>query len=62
MTHELDALARAAYDAYGETTDHKNYAGLPMPAFDDLGDTIQAAWRASVAAVAREVLDGGAHR
>lgn len=56
MTHDVDALARTAYDAYGQTTDHKNYAGLPMPAFDDLGEKIQEAWRSAVAAVTREVL------
>jgi hypothetical protein len=52
---DVEQLARAAYAAYGESTGGKNYQGLPMPAFDDLGDTIQAAWRAAAAAVAVEV-------
>lgn len=49
-----DDLARIAYAAYGETTDHKNYRGDPMPAFDDFGDTIRAAWCAAAAAVVAE--------
>ena len=48
---DIDQLAQAAYDAYGETTGHKNYQGLPMPAWEDLGDQIQGAWRAAVQAV-----------
>lgn len=31
MRSIYDQLARIAYDAYGETTDHKNYRGGPMP-------------------------------
>lgn len=49
-------LARKAYDAYGRVTDHKNYQGLPMPLFDDLGETIQKAWCAAVDAVVNEVV------
>lgn len=45
-----DALARDAYAAYGEVTDHKNYQGLSMPAFDDLSETIRQAWRAAARA------------
>lgn len=52
MTDEQ--LARTAYEAYGEVTDHKNFRGDPMPAFDDLGPTIQAAWIAAAAAVRTE--------
>jgi hypothetical protein len=44
-------LAKLAYAAYGKTTDHKNYAGLPMPVWDDLGDAIQGAWVSAVNAV-----------
>ncbi len=44
-------MAKLAYAAYGQTTDFKNYQGNPMPAFDDLGDTIQAAWIAAANAV-----------
>lgn len=39
--------AKRAYDAYGAVTEHKNFQGDPMPAWDDLGDQIQAAWVAA---------------
>lgn len=45
-------MAKLAYAAYGQTTDFKNYQGLPMPAWDALGDTIQGAWVAAANAVA----------
>ncbi len=35
------------YHAYGSVTDWLNYAGLPMPAWDDLSDKIKAAWQAA---------------
>ena len=50
-----DELARIAYEAYGLTTDHKNYQGLPMPAWEDLGEAIQLAWINAADAVARAV-------
>lgn len=43
-------LAQVAYAAYGEATGGKNYQGEPMPAWADLGDTIQGAWRAAAQA------------
>lgn len=43
----IEQLAREAYAAYGTVTGFKNYLGGPMPAFDDLGDTIHAAWLAA---------------
>jgi hypothetical protein len=48
-------LARIAYRAYGETTDHKNVRGEPMPAWDHLGRRIQAAWISAARAVAEAV-------
>ncbi len=48
---DIDHLAREAYDAYGEVTDHKNYRGEPMPLWKDLGEKIQDAWRAAAARV-----------
>jgi micrococcal nuclease len=50
-----DTLARGAYHAYGEVTDHKNYSRdahgrfqvNPMPEFDDLPEQIKSAWRAA---------------
>ncbi|HEY6116971.1 MAG TPA: hypothetical protein VI172_13535 [Candidatus Dormibacteraeota bacterium] len=53
--HDPAELARVAYAAYGEATGGLNYQGLPMPDFDDLGDTIQRAWIAAATAVARDV-------
>lgn len=55
---DLVRLAQLAYDAYGNTTDHKNYQGNPMPTWDALGDTIQGAWVAAVNAVVTD-LQGG---
>ncbi|WP_168220934.1 hypothetical protein [Actinomadura sp. WMMA1423] len=52
---DIDQLAEAAYAAYGETTDRKNFRGEPMPAWEDLGDRIQNAWRAAARAVADAV-------
>ena len=43
----VDQRAEEVYDAYGATTDHKNYQGLPMPAWSDLPPKIQDAWRAA---------------
>ncbi len=40
-------LARGAYEAYGAVTDHKNFQGNPMPAFDDLPEQIREAWIAA---------------
>ena len=31
---------RIAYRAYGDATGGLNYQGLPMPTWDDLGDTV----------------------
>lgn len=45
----LDKLAREAYVAYGEVTDFKNYQGEPMPEYEELGETIQRAWRVATA-------------
>lgn len=49
-------LAQSAYAAYGETTDHQNYQGQPMPTWQDLGDRIQKAWIAAAGTVALDVL------
>lgn len=36
--------AKQGYNAYGKTTEWKNYAGLPMPTWDELPERIRAAW------------------
>lgn len=39
--------AQRAYEAYGEVTGGKNFLGDPMPTWEELSDTIQAAWIAA---------------
>lgn len=47
----LTNRGQIAYEAYGRVTDHKNYRGEPMPAWDDLPEPIKLAWiQAAVAA------------
>ena len=48
-------LARAAYAAYAEATDSKNYRGEPMPEWDELPVTIQNAWRLAAEAVRHRI-------
>lgn len=52
---DIEDLAREAYRAYGDTTDHRNYLRQPMPEWEELGDPIQTAWRAAAMAVAMKV-------
>lgn len=40
-----------AYEAYGKVTDFKNFQGNPMPAFKDLPEKIQEAWKAAAQAI-----------
>lgn len=47
MSTPFLAQAQAAYQAYGQITDFKNYQGLPMPAWDDLPPKIKEAWIAA---------------
>ncbi|MEH1790003.1 MAG: hypothetical protein V7L23_31665 [Nostoc sp.] len=54
-SEELE-LAKIGYQSYGQSTDFKNYQGLPMPAWDDLPEHIQVAWMAAVTAIAKYVL------
>lgn len=51
-------LAQTAYAAYGASTGHKNYQGLPMPAWGDLTAPIQLAWIEAAGAIALDVLAG----
>lgn len=44
-------LGETAYAAYGRTTGHLNYQGLPMPAWAELGDMIRQAWENAAQAV-----------
>lgn len=42
--------AQRAYAAYGHATGGLTFDGRPMPAWDDLGETIQQAWTAAAQA------------
>ncbi len=44
-----ESVAIEMYAAYGKVTDFKNYQGLPMPAWEALGDKIREAWIAAAA-------------
>jgi hypothetical protein len=52
----LTDTARAAYAAYGAVTGHRTHDDRPMPAWDDLGEHIQAAWTCAAGSVALETL------
>ena len=41
-------LAQVLYEAYGDKANWKNYAGLPMPTWNDLPDNIKSYWEAVV--------------
>lgn len=50
-------LGQQAYAAYGRSTQGLTYDGRPMPAWDALGATVQAAWIAAGRAVATTAPD-----
>ncbi|MDG9703826.1 hypothetical protein [Streptomyces sp. DH37] len=50
---DTEALARAAYTAYGEATGSRTWDGRPMPDWAELGETIQRAWSAAATTVLR---------
>lgn len=52
----LEAIAKIGYRAYGETTEYKNYQGLPMPTWEELPPRIQQAWIAASSAVMTSTL------
>ncbi|MEH2033377.1 MAG: hypothetical protein V7K67_27780 [Nostoc sp.] len=53
MPNSLE-LAKIAYHAYGQTTDFKNYQGLPMSEWENLPEKIQQAWIAASQAISSE--------
>lgn len=58
---EPDDLGKVGYIAYGNVTDWRNYAGLPMPEWEELSGNIQQAWAeaaVAVVAAARSANDG----
>lgn len=50
-----DHLAKAAYAAYGEAVDNKNFQGDPMPAWSELPAPIRAAWKLAAESVRGDV-------
>lgn len=55
MPSPFTDLAKLAYQAYGDKAEWKNYAGDPMPRWDDLGDVIQDRWCAAAEAIYAKV-------
>jgi hypothetical protein len=55
-------LAKVAYAAYGESTDHRTHDDRPMPDWEQLGDRVQQAWIAAAAAVAQAVIEQPAEK
>lgn len=52
----LPEFAQSAYAAYGAATGHRTYDDRPMPAWEDLGEQIQAAWVCAAGAVSLDTL------
>ncbi|MFK0069743.1 hypothetical protein [Streptomyces sp. NPDC091046] len=50
-----DAIAKAAYEAYAQSTDNLNVRGEQLPAWDELGTPVQNAWRLAAEAVRHRV-------
>lgn len=46
-----ERLGFTAYEAYAKTVEWKNYQGLPIPAWNLLGEQIRQAWIAAAKAV-----------
>lgn len=45
--YDPTTAAHLAYNAYGDFVEWKNYAGLPMPKWEDLPEKIRQAWVAA---------------
>jgi hypothetical protein len=43
-----EELAKAAYQAYGDSAAWRNYADKPMPTWDELPTVIKVHWQAAV--------------
>ncbi|MEU0426427.1 hypothetical protein ABZ235_23010 [Streptomyces canus] len=52
-------LGQRAYAAYGEVTEGLTHDGRQMPAWEDLGETIQSAWTAAARVAFTAALSGG---
>ncbi len=47
LIEEVEAIVRAGYEAYSQSTGNKNYRGEEMPKWEDLPEKIQNAWIAA---------------
>jgi hypothetical protein len=60
MQHPIPPdLGQCAYAAYGEAVFGRTHDGHLMPAWDDLGEQIQAGWTAAARAAFTAALTGG---
>lgn len=50
-------LGEIAYQAYGKTTDFKNFMGNPMPKWEELTDKIREAWGNAAEAIYSKLID-----
>lgn len=57
ITDNSTDLGPNAYAAYGRATGFRTHDGLPMPAWEALGDTIQNAWRAAADEIVNYLAD-----
>jgi hypothetical protein len=55
-------LAQGSYEAYAEATGGKTFDGRDMPAWENLGEKIQGAWRAAAAKAISMRVDYGPQR
>lgn len=51
-------VAKLGYEAYGESAGWKNFAGNPMPQWDELPPKIQEHWGRAAQAIALLLLEG----
>lgn len=54
-----EAIADAAYMAYGLSTGGKNFRGEPMPDWSDLPETIRSAWKQAARAAVLQAAEEG---
>jgi len=53
----MSERAKAAYAAYGEVVEWKNFRGDPMPQFNELPEPIQRAWDSACEGALRHWMD-----
>lgn len=48
---KVKSMGEIAYDAYGKTTEYKNFMENPMPKWEELPDKIKEAWDNAASAI-----------